>query len=232
MGNCEICDGIGLIKTERGSQPCPCQLEAERKIRVNRMGLPPAFGAATLAGFKPSPHTRNALELARAYVRDYIPGQTKTGLLFTGSTGTGKTHLAVGAARQLAEEKGVDARFVDMTDFLDRMRIATFDNNPPETKTDILRPIHAAELVILDELGGARSNDWVFEVVENLIGRLYNDQKPVLVTSNAPNQQYDPKATQPTLGERIGQRMYSRLQQVCLAADMTGPDWRMRKQWQ
>jgi DNA replication protein DnaC len=231
MAICEICDGIGLVPTGRGSaQRCQCQTEQERSIRLNRVGIPRLFSSSTLAGFQTaSPHAQKALGLAHRYVASYIPGQTKTGLLLSGSTGAGKTHLAVGIARQLVEEKGIEARFVGMDDLIDRLRNASFEKDAAESKRDIMQPIYAGELIVIDELGGAALNDFVFDIIERLIGRLYNEQYPVIVTTNSLNQQFDPKARQPTLGERIGQRMFSRLQQMCFAIDMTGPDWRTKK---
>lgn len=226
MATCEICGGVGLVRTPTGSRRCECQAEKERQYRLGRVGIPPAFAGATLAGFRPCPHTGNALQLARRYVAEFIPGQTKTGLLFSGSTGTGKTHLAVAIARQLAEEKGIAARFVDMNRLIDGMRSAAFDTDAEESRRQIMQPIYAADLLILDDLGAARSNDFVFEIVQSLVGRLYNDMRPAIVTTNLLNQAFDPKASQPTLGERIGERAYSRLQQMCHATDMTGPDYR------
>ncbi len=229
MAICEVCGGIGLVPTGRGSQPCQCQVEQERRIRLGRMGIPRLFASSTLAGFQPCPHTQKALALAHRYVTNYIPGQTKTGLLLIGSTGVGKTHLAVGIARQLVDEKGIEARFVGMDDLVDRLRNASFEKDTAESKREIMQPIYAGELIVIDELGGAALNDFVFDIIERLIGRLYNEQYPVIVTTNNLNQQFDPKARQPTLGERIGQRMFSRLQQMCFAIDMTGPDWRTKK---
>jgi DNA replication protein DnaC len=229
MAICEICGGIGLVPTERGSRRCQCQMEQERSIRLGRVGIPRLFASSTLAGFQPCAHTQKALGLAHRYVDKYIPGQTKTGLLLNGSTGVGKTHLAVGIARQLVEEKGIEARFVGMDDLIDRLRNASFEKDAAESKRDIMQPVYAGELIVIDELGGATPNDFVFDLIERLIGRLYNEQYPVIVTTNNINQQFDPKARQPTLGERIGQRMFSRLQQMCFAIDMTGPDWRTKK---
>jgi DNA replication protein DnaC len=228
---CEDCQGIGLVPTAHGSRPCHCQAQVEIRARFNRIGIPPAFAYATLAGFQPSPHTQNALALARRYVREYISGQTKRGLLLTGSTGTGKTHLALAVAGDLAADKGIEARFVDMTRLLKRLHGAAFDTPAPETRDAILRPIFAGELIVVDDLGATRTNDWVFDEIQSLLGQLYNDETPVIITTNLLNQGYDAKAlaTQPTLGERIGQRMFSRLQEMCMAADMTGPDWRVSR---
>ena len=159
-------------------------------------------------------------------------------MLLTGSVGTGKTHLAVAALRVLVETRGVEGRFVDVRVLLDRLR-SSYNDDAQESQEQILRPILKADLVVIDELGAARPSDWVFETLELLIGGLYNRVVPVIVTTNLPNlaagatakangNEYARAARPETLGDRIGARMWSRLQQMCASCEMIGPDWRGR----
>lgn len=240
---CPQCGGAGLLRVQAGdlwvSRPCGCQEALQRAARVKRARIPAAFEHATLDRFAQAKHTAQALLAAKQFVREFIPGQPASGLIFVGSVGTGKTHLAAGVLHELAEDKGVDARFVDVRELLDKLR-SSYDENAQETQAQILKPLLTAELVAIDELGAARPSDWVFETIELLIGGLYNRNVPVIVTTNLANlgpgasapgaaAEYARVARPETLGDRIGARMWSRLQQMCRAVDMTGPDWRVRR---
>jgi DNA replication protein DnaC len=240
---CVNCNGIGLVRVEADgkwtSQPCPCQEPLERAARVKRARIPDAFQYATLDRFVQAKHTVQALLAAKQFVREFLPGQPAIGLMLTGSVGTGKTHLAAGMVRELAEQKGVNGRFVDVRELLDKLR-SSYDDNARETQAQILRPLLTADLVAIDELGAARPSDWVFETIELLIGGLYNRTVPVIVTTNLPNlgpgasavgaaAEYARVVRPETLGDRIGARMWSRLQQMCRTVDMTGPDWRAKR---
>lgn len=241
---CDVCGGVGLVRTEAGlSRPCSCQLAEARRIRLARAGIAPGFAGATLENFEKCPHNQKGLTMARRFAQDFLPGFTGKdipGLLLTGTVGTGKTHLAAGVLRHLVEEKGIEGRFVTVPDFLDRLR-RSYDSDARETPGQIFAPTFAAGLVVIDELGAARPSDWVFETIELLIGGLYNRMTPVIVTTNfsnldpgagsaaAGNNDYARAARPETLGDRIGARMFSRLQQMCTAVDMTGPDYRTRR---
>lgn len=232
MGNsCEICGGIGLVPTKAGSKPCVCQVEARIATRLKRAGIPPEFAGARLDNYVSTGGTSAALFTACRYVEEFLPGQTRTGLLLTGSVGLGKTHLAVGMVRALVRDKGVEARFYDVRELLERLR-STFDDNSPETEHQILDPLFRAELVVLDELGAVRNTDWAMETMEVIIGGLYNRQRPLIATTNYPNAPVagikgDIYNSHPlTLGDRIGARMFSRMQQMCAVIEMTGEDWR------
>jgi DNA replication protein DnaC len=73
-------------------------------------------------------------------------------------------------------------------------------------------------------------------MTELVIGKLYSANKAAIVTTNFPNAApsstssqtgYERAARQETLGDRIGARMWSRLQQMCVPVEMIGPDFRL-----
>jgi DNA replication protein DnaC len=209
----------------------------ERVARMNRIGIPVSFATATLATYLVTgPGTLQALSWSQRYVEEFIPGTTRQGLLFTGSVGVGKTHLAIGIVRQLVEDKGIEARMVDMRVLLEQLR-TSYDkrDQDQESQSQILRPIFKADVILIDELGAAKPSEWVLETGELLIGTAYNQAKPMIVTTNFPNLAPGDEGTQylrstrpETLGDRIGMRMWSRLQQMCKAIGITGPDWRKK----
>jgi DNA replication protein DnaC len=237
---CNICSGNGFVRLTgaNASRPCECQLEINTAARLGRAGIPASFANATLGSFENQEHTAKAVRACRRFCKEFLPGKGNRapGILLTGSVGTGKTHLGIACLRNLIEEKGVEGRFVDVRELLDRLR-SSFGDGAGISHRQILKPLLAADLVVIDELGAARPTDWVFETIELLIGGLYNQAGTVIVTTNLPNaapgattagsaNEYA-RATRPeTLGDRIGARMWSRLQEMCVSVEMIGKDWR------
>jgi DNA replication protein DnaC len=216
-------------------------MEREASLRLTRAGIPPHFQGCALENFHPDKDTTWALMAARRYVTDFLPGAGR-GLLFTGNVGAGKTHLAAGIVRTLIEDKGIQARFVTVPQFLEKLR-ASFGPDAIETETQILKPILSADLVVIDELGASRPTEWVADTVDLLIGGLYNKAAAVIVTTNFPNlapgagqvekeyqaqNEYTRLMRPETLGDRIGKRMWSRLQQMCTTVQIHAPDWRTK----
>jgi DNA replication protein DnaC len=239
---CEICDGIGLVRTEKGnSAPCSCQATIQTELRIKRAAIPAGFKNASFETFRASPETKAGLMFAQRYAEEFSPlmgpgnSDPIRGLLFTGSVGTGKTHLAASIARRIAQ-RGFQPLFVEMRELLERLR-RSYDVEVRETQGQIMNPIFAADLVIVDELGAQRPTDWSFETIELLIGGLYNRLIPTIITTNLANRPpgagesngYERAARQETLGDRIGARMWSRLQQMCRTVEMSGADWRTSK---
>ncbi len=88
-------------------------------------------------------------------------------------------------------------------------------------------------MLVLDELGAACRTDWVSDMIEHLLNIRYNDRKTTIITTNLP---YAPAgvpasparaaARSETLGDRIGERMLSRLGEMCVVVEMNGSDYR------
>jgi DNA replication protein DnaC len=153
------------------------------------------------------------------------------GLLLTGTVGVGKTHLAVGIAQALIFEKGVRAFFCDYRELLKRIQ-ESYNAQVATTELQILAPVFEAEVLILDELGAQKPTDWVWDTVALILNTRYNDKRTTLITTNYPNapaalaRDAGKANREETLGDRIGERMRSRLAEMCVEVEMRGSDLR------
>jgi DNA replication protein DnaC len=234
---CPICEDSGLrlivqADGERYAKPCELQLQAARLLK--RAAIPKRYEHCTLDTFEPG-YGQADQSLAAAYMRarQFVTGYPVTtegrGLLLTGSVGVGKTHLAVGIVQALIVEKGVRALFCDYRELLKRIQ-ESYNPLVSTTELQILTPVFEAEVLILDELGAQKPTDWVWDTVALILNTRYNDKRTTLITTNYPNA---PAALarsaglrEETLGDRIGERMRSRLAEMCVEVEMRGNDLR------
>src|ERR1700728_414225 len=238
---CPICEDSGLRLIihpdgERYAQPCSCRLQLQAARLLKRAAIPRRYEHCTLDTFEPG-YGQADQSLAAAYLmaRQFVSGDPVTtegrGLLLTGSVGVGKTHLAVGIAQALVVEKGVRALFCDYRELLKRIQ-ESYNPQVLSTELQILEPVFEAEVLILDELGAQKPTYCVWDTVALILNTRYNDKRTTLITTNYPNAaaalaRDTPKANrEETLGDRIGERMRSRLAEMCVEVEMRGSDFR------
>jgi DNA replication protein DnaC len=174
-----------------------------------------------------------ALLTARRFVEEYPAGTAGKGLLFTGSIGVGKTHLAVGVLQRLVRERGVKGLFCDYRELLKNIQ-NSYNPQVNTTELELLKPVFAAEVLVLDDLGAQKPNDWVWDTVALVLNTRYNDRQTTIITTNYADlpaaagafTDAERAAREPTLGDRIGDRMLSRLAEMCIRVKMTGKDCR------
>jgi DNA replication protein DnaC len=140
--------------------------------------------------------------------------RTGRSLLLLGEVGTGKTHEAYGALRVFAA-CGLHTQWVVTTaaDLYAQMR----PRHGVDAETVFERAADAP-LLVVDDLAAANNSPWVEEVNQRLVDRRYLHVRPTLFTSNA---------TQPQLREYLGDRVASRLVEMCDVVAMEGPDHRL-----
>jgi DNA replication protein DnaC len=157
-----------------------------------------------------------ALLSARKFVDAYPVDTAGKGLLFTGSIGVGKTHLAVGVLQRLVRERGVKGLFCDYRELLKSIQ-NSYNPQVQTTELDLLRPIFSAEVLVLDDLGAQKPNEWVWDTVALILNSRYNDKLTTIITTNYADQpagkgaknDSERAAREPSLGDRIGDRMLS-----------------------
>lgn len=128
-------------------------------------------------------------------------------LLLLGPTGTGKTHEAYGVIRGLAA-CGIRSRWVAIpaADLYARMRPRHGVDSEAE-----FAAVGGAGLLVLDDLGAAKSSEWVEEVNYRLVNHRYEHALPTLFTSNIP-----PRDLAGALGERVASRLTEMTTRVVL----------------
>jgi DNA replication protein DnaC len=246
MSVCAICDGVGLVRVVNAaskwvSRACECQEMQREERRLAAAHIPERYRRCTLDTFDPAlkgadPSLGMALLTARKFVEAYPIDTAGKGLLFTGTIGVGKTHLAVGVLRRLVREKGVKGLFCDYRELLKKIQ-NSYNPQVQTTELELLKPVFAAEVLVLDDLGAQKPNEWVWDTVALILNTRYNDKQSTIITTNYPDLpagagfKADEKGNKPaknedTLGDRIGDRMRSRLAEMCIPIEMAGEDLR------
>lgn len=246
---CNVCGGRGMTLVRRGREQfaaeCTCRIQRRASQRLRRARIPERYAHCSLESFDTGFHGADrslgmALMATRRFADGYPVETAGRGLLLTGSIGAGKTHLAVGLLRELIEQRGATGIFCDYRDLLKQIQ-NSYNPQVATTELQILRPVFDAEILVLDELGAVKPTDWVWDTVAHILNTRYNDKKTTLITTNYANQPSalaEPRpyssarthaenaAREQTLGDRIGDRMHSRLQEMCISIEMTGKDFR------
>jgi DNA replication protein DnaC len=212
-------------------------MEREQR-RITAAHIPERYRHCSLDTYDPAfrganPSLSHALWSARKFAETYPVDTGGNGLLFVGSAGLGKTHLAVGALKRLVQERGVRGLFCDYRELLKSIQ-NSYNPLVQSTETEVLRPVYAAEVLVLDDLGAQRASDWVWDTVALILNSRYNDKLSTIITTNWPDLPAagggltgpERAAREDTLGDRIGDRMRSRLAEMCVRIEMTGEDFR------
>jgi DNA replication protein DnaC len=253
---CGLCEGSGLRLVEEAgamvARPCECRVERRVARMLERARIPKRYENCTVGNYA-SGRPGDDRTLARAHLQAkkfvelyYDHKAAGTGLLLTGSIGVGKSHLAVGILKELIQERGVQGIFWDYRELLKEVQ-NSYNPSVAATELQVLRPVFEAEVLVLDELGASKPTEWVWDTVAHILNTRYNDRKITIITTNYSNRgplgresvagkepQADTAAGKAaraamkdeTLGDRIGERMRSRLQEMCVVVEVYGKDFR------
>jgi DNA replication protein DnaC len=174
--------------------------------------------------------------VVQAFAQNY-PAGGETGLLLMGPCGVGKTHLAVAALRELMG-RGHEARFYDYRELLKELQ-ASYDPEHPVSEMGVLEPVLKAEVLLIDDIGASKPSPWALDTIGHILNKRYNDNRVTLLTTNYPDRaESEPaissmpsgqKMTAPreeTLVDRLGQRVRSRLYEMCRTVEIFAPDYR------
>ena len=237
--SCPLCGGSGWKDVgsglDRRVTRCDCYINAHTKYLLGSAEIPSRYVDCEF----PTYQTNGSDGLAAAKLKvESWAGQyplDRNGLLLIGPSGVGKTHLAVSALKRLTG-KGFHCLFCDYRELLKQIQ-NSYNPSVQTTELDLLRPVFETEVVLLDDLGAVKPSEWVWDTVSIILNTRYNKNRTTLITSNfldgpsaATNGVSGPHrvAREETLGDRVGERMRSRLFEMCRLVLVNGKDYRQK----
>ena len=167
-----------------------------------RAGIPLRFQSRTFDSYQADGEGQErALRVARTYADNWTEMRERgTCLIFAGSAGTGKTHLACAIANAILA-KGSSALFTTVSDALRSIKRA-YDKDAGVTEADAIGELVAPSLLILDEVGMDYGTDHSKTLIFDMLNKRYENIRPTIILTNL-----DAAALRDYFGDRIVDRL-------------------------
>ncbi len=210
---CPACNGVGWVETPQdGMARCACKL-SPKAVLASR-GVPARFLSSSFQTFQPGGgNTAEALAECQQFVERFEP--SGRGLLLSGPSGTGKTHLAVATLRALRSAHVLRGRFVRAARLIQELKDAIEAEGV--RVGDMLDRVVGADVLVLDDLGAIRETDWAVEQLVYVLTQRYDEMRATIVTTNL---------NQRDRARHVGERVAGRLSETCQEVVFATPDYR------
>lgn len=230
--DCESCRGQGETVEEDPDTgyerlvPCRKCLKVKTWARCfNLAQIPARLLGATLDRYDPKTEEQiDARQRMRRFVVSWRPNAP--GMLLCGPTGSGKTHLACAAIRAITC-KGVRARVITQTQVMEGFKDRMDRDGLKEAEWRMY--LRDVPLLVLDELEPAET-PWQRERITDLLEARYAANTTTICTTNVLTLR-DPESPEIPCIEDLfgenGQRVVSRLVEMCPPVAVVGPDHRL-----
>jgi DNA replication protein DnaC len=207
---CPICDGSGFIIDDEngGARPCECRdrrvaLARSRSLshHIPRRFVDVSFDRNPVKDMDPT--IVRAVKRFCASIDDRL--DRGEGLWFQGPRGTGKTTLAMLVSQHALRARRAVAIYT-LPQLLSEIR-KTYDDDSRHDYLDLTERLASVDLLHLEDIAVARTNDWVLEQLYTIINDRYQDKRSVVFTADVEHPE--------DLAQHVGERTYSRLIEMC-----------------
>ena len=202
-GECNIENARGVSDVESESRRRESKKRSLEKLRKNSL-IPKRFQGKSISDFyAESREQRLAKAACERYVERFEDRLSNGGgLIFYGSVGTGKSHLAYGIGNALLKN-GYSVMGIDVYELIDIVK-ESFGRDNPKTEREAIRDFVELDLLIIDEIGAQLGTTYEDLLVFKIINERYKQVKPTIMISNL---------DRAPLIERLGERIYDRMQE-------------------
>lgn len=139
--------------------------------------------------------------------------ESRRGIYLFGEVGSGKTYAAY-AMRTKFEEMGITVMFRSAPQMFDDIK----DDFNHRDSYNMDRILKNRGVLIIDDLGAEKATEWVSEVLYRIVNKRYEQVLPTVFTSNLAIGE---------LSERVGDRIASRIAEMCDIIKLEGADRRI-----
>lgn len=122
-----------------------------------------------------------------------------SGILMSGGTGLGKTHLSLAIANKVIQ-KGFCVIYGSVPELIRKIQNEQFNRAEGDTMTLVT----SGDLLILDDLGAENNTDWCVSTLYEIINTRQNHQLPLIINTNL-----TPYELRESYQDRLSSRMFS-----------------------
>lgn len=200
---CPICQRIaGEEKAERVEAARIKKVAADKKrrfeTRIREANIPLRFENATFETYIiRSTAQNNNLIKCLDYANNFTPG---VGMLLCGTTGTGKTHLAIAVVRRVIAQDS-SAMYGRTAQMLQEVK-STYNKSSEVTQGEVIKKYTAPDLLVLDEIGVQFGTDTEKQILFEILNSRYEQVKSTILVSNLAV-----KGVEEFIGARLVDRM-------------------------
>ena len=146
----------------------------------NQSCIPPRYQKSNFGVYRSSCEKAEAVKrLLSRFTTDFkIAALNGTSFLFSGKTGTGKTHLACAIAMNIIKQ-GHTAKYTSMADVISKVK-ATWSGTSQLTEDEMIDKFIEFELLIIDEIGLGSLSPKERNIIFMIIDRRYSNNKPTI----------------------------------------------------
>lgn len=125
-------------------------------------------------------NNKKEVEIAKDFTEKYINRNQKNGLIITGKSGVGKTHLATAILNKLTKKdmQVLMGRLIALLDVI-KDTFKDFSNK----EKDIIELYSKVDMLIIDDLGTERISSWALEKLYTIIENRNENKLPIIVTT-------------------------------------------------
>jgi DNA replication protein DnaC len=151
---------------------------------MERACMPTRFYSKGLETYKAvNEGQKEAMRAARNYCSNFKScRENGTCMVFTGTPGTGKTHLALGIVKQVISA-GYTCRYTRAFELIEAIR-ATWRRDSKTTEKQILQAFTEVDLLVLDEVGVQYGTESETVELFKVLDTRYLDVKPSIILTN------------------------------------------------
>ena len=206
---CPKCQDRELIVEIRDGEeiavPCECREQKIIDRLIKHSGLTDELKLKSFSGFKITKATKAMFDIAYGYAKDFskIRNERPNGVAFTGTVGTGKTHLLAAIANNLLTRR-VPVLFINTTNLLAELLQAQFSEDRSEMERKI-GLVSNVDVAIFDDLAKEKVSEWGQTQYYRIINHRYLECLPTLFSSNC---DWD------LLADKLGEATMSRLYEM------------------
>lgn len=189
-------------------------LAGKAQILKKQSNLGERFDSRTFATFNQSREPNAYLNASQYAEMDNLFTERGNGRIFIGGTGTGKTHLAAAITNVLTSRE-IPVLFSTLSEHLTKVK------NQFETPDDgkYLTTMKTTTMLVIDDLGSEHDTDWSKSILYDVVNYRYEHLLPLVITTNLEARD---------IRDIYGDRVYSRLLQMCKVVKMQSNDYRAR----